>query len=366
MTTKFYPMKLRTWVDVRQWVAAKKLENIQPSIDGLYHVEVDPWVFDLLADDVETRLVRKLKFDNIESMRMLDVEVQKGNWIPVREKMETFEFAGFEVSIFMSEAEGSYARPGIVKTVAWQTTKKHPNDSEYGNALEWSVPGEAQGSTFETMTLRQALKKIKDDAVETLSSVMRRPIEVARSERVLRTAIIDLLCLPLVNAEDADPTVHERIGGRLRAALNESRDPDEHPEDRCEECRQPFEPWAATPEDWKRVTGRNWGGPILCQPCFEARVKQVTIRVEKAYGGSITYGNDGMKIQVPKGTERITIVGSVADSFPARLDRVEKMVRLIAHFAEFKDKRMTGEEHKVLDDFIAGLARLRNIEKSQT
>jgi len=84
-----------------------------------------------------------------------------------------------------------------------------------------------------------------------------------RSERVLRTAIIDLLC------QHPDGP----IAARLRKALNESRHPSEHPEDRCEECRERFDNWTATTEDWAKATGRGWGGPILCQPCFKRRLR---------------------------------------------------------------------------------------------
>ena len=88
------------------------------------------------------------------------------------------------------------------------------------------------------------------------------PHALHRSEHVLRAAVIDVLCM-----QPPEP-----YGSRLRRALNESREPEEHPEDRCEECREPFDPWAATPEDWERATGRNWGGPILCYPCFRVRL----------------------------------------------------------------------------------------------
>lgn len=82
-----------------------------------------------------------------------------------------------------------------------------------------------------------------------------------RSEQVLRTAIIDVLC----------SWPPDDVGARLRRALNASRGPGEHPEGRCEECRAEFTPWTATPEDWERATGRSWGGPILCHPCFTKR-----------------------------------------------------------------------------------------------
>lgn len=85
---------------------------------------------------------------------------------------------------------------------------------------------------------------------------------IHRSERILRTAILDVLC--------SQPPLD--LGSRLRRALNESRDPGEHPEDRCEECRSQFEPWHAPTEDWARATGRAWGGPILCRPCFNKRL----------------------------------------------------------------------------------------------
>lgn len=90
---------------------------------------------------------------------------------------------------------------------------------------------------------------------------------MSRSERVLRTAILDVLCMQ----------APEPFGSRLRRALNESREPDEHPEDRCEECRQEFDSlWAATPEAWRLATGRSWGGPILCRPCFDVRLAKAT------------------------------------------------------------------------------------------
>jgi hypothetical protein len=90
-------------------------------------------------------------------------------------------------------------------------------------------------------------------------------VSCAPSERVLRSAIIDLLC---------SPTVGPEVGGRLRRALNDSRKRGEHPEDLCEECREPFVAWHAPTDDWERVTGKRWGGPILCRQCFAARLER--------------------------------------------------------------------------------------------
>lgn len=97
-----------------------------------------------------------------------------------------------------------------------------------------------------------------------------RRLGISRSEAVLRKAIIDVLCMFEVNA---DPAPIDGVGARLRRALNDSRDPDEHPEDRCEECRRPFEPWHAPTEEWAQVTSRRWGGPILCRDCFDKRLE---------------------------------------------------------------------------------------------
>ena len=92
-----------------------------------------------------------------------------------------------------------------------------------------------------------------------------------RRELVLRHAIIDIMCsLP-----------DQSVGGRLRTALTEAYDPGAHPEDRCEECRDEFETWVASHEDWETVTGRNWGGPILCRKCFDRRITEA----ETAKGG---------------------------------------------------------------------------------
>lgn len=96
----------------------------------------------------------------------------------------------------------------------------------------------------------------------SMDDVMNDPI--SRSETLLRTAIIDVLC--------SKPS--DEVGGRLRRALNESREPGEHPEDRCEECRRPHASWCAPPDDWWKVSGRSWGGPILCEPCFRARLEK--------------------------------------------------------------------------------------------
>lgn len=104
------------------------------------------------------------------------------------------------------------------------------------------------------------------------------PTPLPRSERVLRTAILDVLTTPPHCDGDT-------VGARLRRALNESREPSEHPEDRCEECRQTFAPWDASPEDWERVTSRNWGGPILCKPCFDARLALAAPGREDEGGG---------------------------------------------------------------------------------
>ncbi len=87
---------------------------------------------------------------------------------------------------------------------------------------------------------------------------------ISRSEHVLRTAILDVLCS---QPDDA-------VGGRLRQALIESREPSEHPEDRCEECREPFKPWTAPQKDWAAATGRDHGGPILCKGCFGERLRR--------------------------------------------------------------------------------------------
>ena len=81
-------------------------------------------------------------------------------------------------------------------------------------------------------------------------------------ERALRSAIIDALC--------ASPS--DAVGGLLRQGLNAACEPGAHPEDRCEECFDKFKHWDASSEDWERVTGRDWGGPIICRPCFDNRL----------------------------------------------------------------------------------------------
>ena len=90
------------------------------------------------------------------------------------------------------------------------------------------------------------------------------------TELALRRAIIDALCL--------DPDYH--IGKALRAGLREAQ-PGPHPEDACEECCAEFAPWMAEPEDWETVTGRSWGGPILCESCFCRRLRARKARAER-------------------------------------------------------------------------------------
>lgn len=79
---------------------------------------------------------------------------------------------------------------------------------------------------------------------------------------VLRRAVVDVLC--------GSPPEH--IGARLRRGLIDAREPGAHPEDRCEECGDPFRPWMASPTDWETVTGRLYGGPIICRECFDGRL----------------------------------------------------------------------------------------------
>ena len=85
-------------------------------------------------------------------------------------------------------------------------------------------------------------------------------------ERALRTAVIDVLCSSPPGG----------VGKRLRRGLVDARDDGAHPEDRCEECRVKFDPWHAPPDEWRRVTGRAWGGPILCRQCYRRRVNTFT------------------------------------------------------------------------------------------
>lgn len=87
---------------------------------------------------------------------------------------------------------------------------------------------------------------------------------ISRPELVLRRAILDVLC--------SQPD--DEIGGHLRQALIDARGPDEHPEDRCEECQEPFNAWHMSTEEWEMATGRAWGGPILCNPCAHRRLKE--------------------------------------------------------------------------------------------
>jgi hypothetical protein len=91
-----------------------------------------------------------------------------------------------------------------------------------------------------------------------------------RSKLVLRHAVMDVMCSTNPGVRTAQV--------RLRRALIESREPDEHPEDLCEECREPFEAWHAPTEDWESVTGRGWGGPILCEGCFNRRLRATVER----------------------------------------------------------------------------------------
>lgn len=96
---------------------------------------------------------------------------------------------------------------------------------------------------------------------------------IARSERVLREGVLDALGLTSVPDDGMDHSACTHPGcmvaRRLREAITEAREsPEEHPEDFCEACREPFEPWHAPTDDWEAATGRRWGGPIICQPCF--------------------------------------------------------------------------------------------------
>lgn len=85
-----------------------------------------------------------------------------------------------------------------------------------------------------------------------------RPPEPGEGEKALRRAVVGVLC--------SRPP--KSVGACLRDGLNEARG-DAHPEDRCERCCQPFGPWTTSPADWGSRTGRSYGGPILCRPCFD-------------------------------------------------------------------------------------------------
>lgn len=83
-----------------------------------------------------------------------------------------------------------------------------------------------------------------------------------RAELVFRRAILDVLC-----SQPGD-----EIGGHLRQALIDAREPGEDAEDRCEARPSAIGPWHMQTRDWTRATGRAWGGPILCESCARRRL----------------------------------------------------------------------------------------------
>lgn len=185
--TIWRPMKGTTWAELRKWKAAQELEGCKPSTDGFFHVELEARHYEELERDLESRLALKTIAGEPgaeDSMRVAGLFVTKAPWRPFTEKVEQFDLGPYVVTIFERECEGSYARPGIIKLVAWSASTKTPGSPEYGCAIEWLVPGEPQ-----TMTREEALKLSREDAVKTMNEVIEKayddadPTDAANNDR---------------------------------------------------------------------------------------------------------------------------------------------------------------------------------------